>query len=318
MNEKLLKAISQITDEEKRLLSGGSIDKSSYSSTGDFVIDSAHLVRRGKPVTVRTHTRFTDFPRHTHNYIEIIYMCKGKTVHTVNDTCTIELKEGELLFLNNHASHCVARAEREDIAVNLIVLPEFFERALQSCGGDNPLSNFLLSGLSGSDKGIDYLHFKVADILPVQNLMENIIWSFHKKQANNRTLNEATLGLLFLHLLNFTHCLDTGDNTQVNNALVVAVLHEIEENYKNARLDGVAAQYNVSVAYLSRLVRQITGKTFKELLVEKRFLKAAKLLRETRLTVADIAAAVGYENISYFHRTFLKRYGISPSQYRIG
>jgi glycyl-tRNA synthetase beta subunit len=27
---------------------------------------------------------------------------------------------------------------------------------------------------------------------------------------------------------------------------------------------------------------------------------------------------VGYENISYFHRTFLKRYGISPSQYRIG
>lgn len=121
MDEKLLCAISKITDEERRLLEGGSIDKSNYSSTGDFVIDSAHLVLRGKPVTVRTHTRFTDFPRHTYNYIEIIYMCKGKTVHTVNDTHTIELKEGELLFLNNHASHGVARTQRDDIAVNLIL-----------------------------------------------------------------------------------------------------------------------------------------------------------------------------------------------------
>lgn len=316
MNEKLLSEISKITPEEKKLLSGGTIDKSSYSSNGDFIIDSAYLAHRGRPVTVRPHTRFTKFPRHTHNYIEIIYMCKGKTTHTVNDKKTIYLKQGELLFLNNHASHSVERAERDDIAVNLIVLPEFFERALKNCGGENLLSEFLISGLSSEEKGIDYLHFKVADVLPVQNLMENIIWNFYNRQVNNRVINEATIGLLFLHLLNFTHCIETGEEKEITNSMVVAALYEIEENYKNARLDRVAIQYGVSTAYLSRLIKEVTGKTFKELLMEKRFLKAAKLLRFTQLTVSDIAAAVGYENTSYFHRTFLRIYGESPTEYR--
>ena len=49
---------------------------------------------------------------------------------------------------------------------------------------------------------------------------------------------------------------------------------------------------------------------------EKRLAQAAFLLRNTDRNVADISVAVGYENISYFHRIFSAAYGKSPKHYR--
>ena len=59
-------------------------------------------------------------------------------------------------------------------------------------------------------------------------------------------------------------------------------------------------------------MHQATGRTFKELLLEKRLTKAAELLRETRRTTQDIIFAVGYENTSYFYRAFRARFGHHP------
>jgi AraC-like DNA-binding protein len=48
----------------------------------------------------------------------------------------------------------------------------------------------------------------------------------------------------------------------------------------------------------------------------KRFNKAVELLNNTKLTVADIIAVVGYDNTSYFHRIFKEKYHMTPKQYR--
>ena len=50
---------------------------------------------------------------------------------------------------------------------------------------------------------------------------------------------------------------------------------------------------------------------------EKRLSQAAWLLRNTERNVDEIARAVGYENMTYFHRLFRDRYGQSPRAYRI-
>ena len=71
------------------------------------------------------------------------------------------------------------------------------------------------------------------------------------------------------------------------------------------------------ISSLSREIRRKTGKTYTELVQEKRLNQAAFLLRTTERKVEDIALAVGYENISYFHRIFRREYGLSPRQFRI-
>ena len=100
------------------------------------------------------------------------------------------------------------------------------------------------------------------------------------------------------------------------NGAVLAALREIEENYRTADLTRLAAELHVSLPYLSAAVHRATGRTFKELLLEKRLSKAAQLLRETRLTTQDIILAVGYENTSYFYRVFRARFGVTPKDYR--
>jgi len=309
-------ALADITPEEQRLLSGNPVDKANYASGRVFEIDSAKMLENGKLIAIRPHTRFADFPRHTHNYIEIMYMCSGNTTHIINDNTAITLRAGELLFLNQHACHSIKKAGADDIAVNFIVLPQFFDVAYSMIGAYNLLHNFLISSLRQDSDEISYLHFQVADILPVQNLMENLVWSIVNHQPNNRLINQTTMGLLFTILLNHTERLAVPVAQRYDNALVLGALKEIEENYKTANLSDLAASRGISLAYLSRLVKSTTGSTYTALLQNKRLSKASQLLRETRLPVQDIIEAVGYDNTSYFYRIFKEKFNTNPKAYR--
>ena len=266
MREDLMRELRRVTEEEEQLLSGGQVDKSLYTSGGGFLIDSDKLLAKGKLITVRPHTRFAAFPMHTHNYVEIMYTCSGQTIHQIEGRPPLTLRTGELLFLNQHASHAVERAGEEDVGVNFIVLPQFFDVALNLIGTDNVLGKFLLSGLRQSGGEMSCLHFRVAEAPTVQNLVENLVWSLVHPQPNARRINQATMGLLLLQLLNYTEDLEEASG----NGAVLAALREIEENYRTADLTRLAAELHVSLPYLSAAVHRATGRTFKELLLEKR------------------------------------------------
>lgn len=145
MRTQIIQKLSEITEEEQELLQGnGEIDKGLYQSEpleepapGSYVIDSKKLLDAGKLITIRKHTRFAHFPAHTHNYVEVIYMCEGQTHHIINGK-DVYLKKGELLFLNQNSIQEIYPATEQDVAVNFIVLPEFFDRALHMM---NPTQN---------------------------------------------------------------------------------------------------------------------------------------------------------------------------------
>ena len=143
-----------VTEEERALLAGGGVERERYATGSGFTVDREKLLEKGKLITMRPHTRFTRFPRHSHNYVEIMYMCSGQTVHSVDGAPPLTLRQGELLFLNQHAVHSVERADLEDIGVNLIVLPQFFDLAFEMIGADNILGKFLIGSLrrGGEDR----------------------------------------------------------------------------------------------------------------------------------------------------------------------
>lgn len=314
MNKQLLERLSEITEEERHILNGAGLDLTAYSDKiGE--VNAERLTETGRLISIRPNTRFIAFPPHSHNYVEMVYMCSGSQRHTVNGSTVLKLNAGELLLLNQHAVHETAATGAGDIAVNFIVLPQFFDSVLELIGPDNQLSRFIVSGLAGSGRELNYIHFNVADELPVQNLLENLIYNLLNKAPNRRNINQYTMGLLFLNLLNCTDRLIT-DAGSAAESIVMAALKEIEENYADAALCTVAGRYHVTAAYVSRLVKEMTGKTFKTLLLEKRLDKAAALLRTSRLPVGDIISVVGYENTSYFYRMFTQRYGVSPKKYR--
>ncbi len=312
IKQEILNELITITVEEKTIIKGAGIDKSIYTSHGGSVIRHKKLLSDGQLIRIRTHTRFVHFPEHTHDYIEAVYMCAGKTIHIINGK-QIELREGELLFLGQNAKQEIMPAGENDIAVNFIIQPSFFDKTLEMLGAEEtPIKSFLLSSLF-NDENQGYLHFKVSGVLPVQNLIENLIWTLINNTSNKRNINQTTMGLLFMQLLNHTDKLVYESR---EDAAIMDIFRYIEENYKDGSLTDAARLLHYDFYWLSHEIKNRTGKTYTEHLQEKRLSQAAFLLKNTSLSVEDVAIAVGYENKSYFHRIFTQKFGTTPKKYR--
>ena len=207
-------------------------------------------------------------------------------------------------------------AGEEDIAVNFIVLPQFFDEGLRMLGEtESPLRAFLLDALQGRGE-TSYLHFQVADILPIQNLLENLIWSLWNHETNQRAINQISMGLLFLNLVNYSDRIafeasDRGANLQL------AVLNYVEDHYVDGKLSDLAAILGYDLFWLSKEIRRLTGRNYTRLIQAKRLQQAAYLLTQTSMRVDEIGMKVGYENQSYFYRLFKGEYGETPRAYRL-
>ena len=72
-----LKRFPEEIKVEQAILDGKTeVEKERYSSGQKFVMDAGKLLERGKLIDIRPHTRFIRFPAHSHNYVEMIYMCR--------------------------------------------------------------------------------------------------------------------------------------------------------------------------------------------------------------------------------------------------
>jgi AraC-like DNA-binding protein len=153
----------------------------------------------------------------------------------------------------------------------------------------------------------------------VKNLAENLIWSLTNKENYQYSINQITMGLLFQHLLNNTDKLGQAppDSAGYERNVVMDVLRYIEDDYQDASLSEYAARARLPLYHLSRMITRQTGKSFKELLLNRRLSQAEFLLRATAMPVEEIIPAVGYENTSYFYRIFRARHGMTPRAYRI-
>ena len=81
-------------------------------------------------------------------------------------------------------------------------------------------------------------------------------------------------------------------------------------------LNQIAEALFLNPTYISRLVKEQTGKNYTELVMEMRIEKAVELLKNSDMYVYEIAENVGYKNLKYFYRVFHKIEGKTPSDYR--
>lgn len=316
MKQELLDELKKISDEERAILAEKKIDPGLYTSRSEFNIESGKLLSRGRYITARTHARFTDFPAHNHNFIEIMYVCSGSITHVI-DGKALTMTAGDILFMNQHVRHSIKRTGLEDIGINFIILPEFFEIPLVMMKEDrnSVLADFLIGTLRIDDRRPQYLHFQTAGNRAVENLMENIIGSLLSgKEEEN--INQFTMGLIFLHLLNNIEVISENSLLSGRDVMADAAIRYINRRYKNASLQELAQSMHQSLPNMSKIIKSSTGHTFSELLQKKRFQQAAVFLEDTEMTVAEVMNAVGYENSSHFYRLFKERCGVSPKNYR--
>lgn len=316
MEKWLLEQMRKITPEEQSYLNGDTcVKKDIYTKKESFEVDYEVLLEQGKLITVRQHARFVEFPVHKHNYVEMVYVFTGEIIHYIGGK-ELVTRPGDLLLMNQHVKHSVKRAQAEDIAINFIILPEFFDIPLQMINKQNIIADFLAGTFRQQTSVPQYLLFQLGRQLQISNLMENIIRSLIFRTEYEDVINQYSMGLIFLYLLHHIDKLSENSSQNYEDIMVQAVLKYIDTGYKTASLSHLAENLNQSQSVVSRMIKKNTGFTFKDLLMHKRFQKAVILLLETDLPVEEIAVNVGYENRSYFYRQFKVHYGMTPKQYR--
>ena len=124
---------------------------------------------------------------------------------------------------------------------------------------------------------------------------------------------KASIGALVVAV---NHYLATKADSHVKDERYIAMLNFIQANYKTVSLADMAAQFNLTEPYISKYIKEKSGKTFGELVTNAKMKKARTLLRNSITTVENIAIEAGYQNVEHFNRQFKKLYGMTPLEYR--
>lgn len=102
-----------------------------------------------------------------------------------------------------------------------------------------------------------------------------------------------------------------------HQTIVKNITRYIEEHYMDdISLDNLSDIFHLSRTYISRLLRQYVHKSFLEIVIDIRMLKAEKLIVEKKYKINKIAEMVGFRDFSYFIQVFKKKFGVTPKEYR--
>ncbi len=316
MNSRLLNQLMELSEEEKDYRVGNFEKLEEMYRLGENMeIDSELFLSENRLITVRRHSRFAEFPLHGHNYIELMYVCHGEIVQ-IMDGKKIILREGDFMMLNQYMKHRILRADYEDIGVNFIALPEFFDLPLTMQRYRNAIADFMF-GILKKKNAPQYLLFHLKENKMIENLMENIIASLLDGQETDPVITQYSMGLVFLYILGDAQNLMQDGELDFKELVAQATLKYIDEHFQDAALCELSKDFGLSDSALSKIIKAKLGFSFQELLIRKRFQKSAMLLTSTNLIIEDIAQKVGYANFSYFYRGFKNRYGCTPKEYRI-
>lgn len=317
MNQKLIEELKKITPEEEEMLKRKQTILEAYvCAPGSNVVDKDRMMREKRMIDVRKQPRFVTVPAHTHNYIEMVYICSGSAVHTINGTTQLKLETDDLLFLRPGTYHAYEAAEYDDITVRFIVLPEFMQYPLSMMNEDTVMRRFVAGAAEGRTDTDPYLHFHLQDMQEAKNLLENMVLSIEHRCRNSRRILQATMGVLLLELSSRTYTLTVGTPSSYEQQLVLKALSYVEENYRDASLEAFCRREGQPAYYISRLMKKYSPYTFTKYLQRRRLLQAAQLLSETDEPIEQIIVNVGYENSSHFHRLFREEFQMTPKAYR--
>ncbi|QHT63297.1 helix-turn-helix domain-containing protein [Paenibacillus lycopersici] len=284
-----------------------------YTLEGDVL----RLNVTGDIFAISRHTRFVKMLNHTHNLFEMNYIYSGTFYQEIQGE-RFELQEGDLIILNKNVEHAIEKCGENDILINFLAKNEFFDSSIiYNILGDTILGKTMASIIADASREKNFLLFHTANNWQIRQTIQNILCeSFGSKQAN-REIIKSYLTILFSRLLESeSYEMFLNDGAKKSNISVIEIFAYINNHYLNATLEQTAAHFRYSAAHLGRIIKNVTGKTFSALVQEQKFMHAALQLKLTNRTVEDISKEIGYNNLSFFYKKFHSLYGVTPKEYR--
>ncbi len=255
-----------------------------------------------------------DVKPHMHNYLEFVYITKGKGIHDLNGVKTV-VKKGDYFIIDYNNIHSYNRiGGAEFMLVNCLFVPSFIDRALKNCKSFNEvISNYQIHfrNKSYTVNPTSYVFYDNGEILPLVN---KLVTEYENKPAGYFELMRCVLKeILILMMRNISR----EGSAKKFDACIEQVLDYTDKNYsENISLSKLSAELNYSLPYISAKFKDNVGMTFCEYLQRLRINQSCKLLADTDKKIIEVAELVGYRDIRFFNTLFKKYIGSAPGQFR--
>ncbi|MBD2844126.1 helix-turn-helix transcriptional regulator [Paenibacillus sp. IB182496] len=248
---------------------------------------------------------------HFHAFYEIYYLVAGRRIYFVKDR-TYTVEQGDLVFIDRSVLHKTISAGEDSIER---VLLYFDERFLTRHGANQQA--FLLSPFRQASP---VLRLPRQEQLAADATLRRVISEIRERPTGFELVPaRAAVELLLLaarylerHEPLPLH-LDTPIHGKISE-VVRYINHHYEEPIK---LQLLADRFYISPYHLSRMFKEVTGFSLTDYLTLTRVKEAQRLLRESELSITEVAAATGFNNFSHFGKTFKKITRLTPRDYRL-
>lgn len=183
------------------------------------------------------------------------------------------------------------------------------------------------------EKALDEISLEcIARRMPVDQIStvyNHIVSLFYKHYSGSEFLN----GIEYLHYsqiirtcgsvqqffdrLKINPERQTGEESSISNETVRKIIDCIDSSYtQDLSLGTLAIQFNVSLGYLSTLIKKEMGSTYTDYVLAKRMKLATELLNDPSLSIQEVVEQSGYKDYFHFNKLFKKYFGVTPSKYR--
>lgn len=250
---------------------------------------------------------------HCHDYIEIIYVCRGQLVQNI-DGKDHYMSRGSMLLVDYdkiHSYHQVPGTEYYNIFLKL----EAFEKSLEEKRSFSALIDIPCFS-DFKDKAVLKKNIIVFSNEERENL-EKLLSIMESEQKEKKIGYGESLKAATIMLINIILRKMSEESVGEEENISKNITEFIYENYsEKLTLENIALLYNYNPSYFGRLFKKNTGYSFREYLKRVRVEKAAELLRTQNMSVDDISIKVGYTNKTKFFEHFKSIMGETPYKYR--
>lgn len=256
------------------------------------------------------------YPLHWHNEMEIIFNCHGKLKVMIENIEYI-LNQNDILIISPQMIHSIAQYEDK------------------TCEYFNILFDFSLLTTSANDICYEkyfslYFNLYQNIVIHCKNNSElnklispyikDLIINRKRAYSDYELMIKSNLFAILYHLDQNKTVISKTSKCFIQNTYhkIKTCLLYIQENYnKKITISSISKQCGFSESHFMKLFKELTNQSFIQYLLNYRLEIASIQLVETNKKIIDISEDVGFNNYSYFIRSFIKKYHLSPSQYRI-
>ena len=249
---------------------------------------------------------------HWHEEAEIIVIKKGMGIISV-DLTEYEVQMGDIVFVMSGQLHAIRQLGNNAMEYENIL---FKPSLLRSGGCDLCWESFLLPMLSANVDIPAVIGLEHAVYREIAEAIGQIDRLCDTKPTGYQLAVKGHLYLLLYHM--HSQCRTSSSRPpQKHLAKLKIILSYVEAHYAEPiTIEEMAGVCFYSKSYFMKFFKQSMGIGFIAYLNDFRLEIAARMLLSADANILDIGSACGFENLSYFNRSFKKKYGVTPGRFR--